>query len=379
MRKRLALAALLLPVLTHPASAGSEVLWTIPVEADSSAQGLWVPDGAMMVDGRLVVLGREGQKVLLMVEDETGVLTEWTALPLEGSLVNITADPANGLWLTGHTRDGTGAEGPFRDAAILRLNRNGVIAWGRVFGEPNEYWSIEDAAVPPTGGIVISGNFGEDQSFVARVDVSGEWLWHKTFGLPKGTRVAVNDNGDVLVAGFESNGGAAGGTGYAEHGTLWVFSEDGDLRSKTTIRPEINSAAESSAGVLALALDARETDIATAWNGVDAGPVIINRFAPDGAALSAIEGLPIGPDCAPSLAGDSGRLWLGCATEGAVNVYEIDRETGAYGVLTAAAPECQGQPNAILEMTPTLQGLLVFGHPADNAAGGCAWLMRLTP
>ena len=379
-------AALVIGAVPFAASAESELLWSIPVPPDPSGQGFWIPDGTMLTDGRVVLLGRQGQRVSLTVEEETGTLAPWIDIPLEGSLLNVTADPANGLWLTGYTRSGSDAEGIFRDAAIIRLNKNGVIAWARVFGEPNEYWAIEDAAILPSGDLVISGNFYRSESFVARISATGEWLWDKRFGLAKGTRVGVNENGDIFVVGFSSNAGDLDRLRYFEHGTVWIFSEDGDLRAETVFRPNINRAVESYFGKVALDVGERETFVATGWDGPDLAPVTIGRIAPDGEAIGELvlrgemASLQGGPSCDPALASTPETLWLGCATEGEVRVYQIDRGTGGYDILTAAIPECHSSRVASLELAPSPEGLLVFGRRAGfSASGGCAWLMRLTP
>jgi hypothetical protein len=389
MRKPLTFLALLSAAVfgaALPARAASELLWSIPVPADPSGEGFWVPDATMLQDGRAVVLGREGQKVSLMVEEETGALTDFFDIPLEGSLTNVIADPANGLWLTGYTRSGSDAEGIFRDAAVIRMTKNGVIAWARVFGEENEYWAIEDAAVLPSGDLVISGNFYRSESFVARISVSGEWLWDKRFGVAKGTRVGVNENGDIFVVGFASNATDLNRSRYFEHGTIWLFSEDGDLRKETAFRPNINRALESYFGKLAIEVDERETYVATGWNGPDLAPITIGRIAPDGEAIGELAlrgevgGSMGGPSCDPTLASTPERLWLGCAAEGEIRVYEIDRSNGSYSILTAALPECHQSGTAELALSPSPDGLLVLGRRTGySASGGCAWLMRLTP
>lgn len=369
-----------------PAAAESELLWSVPIPADDSGQGFWVPDGTMLDDGRVVLLGRTGEKVSLMVEDQTGTLTPWFDIPLEGSLTNVTADPASGLWLTGYTRGGSDAEGIFRDAAIIRMNKSGVIAWGRVFGGENEYWAIEDAAVLPSGDLVISGNFFRSESFVARISASGEWLWDKRFGLAKGTRVGVNENGDIFVVGFASNATDLNRTRYFEHGTVWVFSEDGDLRAETAFRPNINRALESYFGKLAIEVTESETFVATGWNGPDLAPVTIGRIAPDGEAIGELTlrdevGNSMGgPSCEPSMTSTAEMLWLGCATEGEIRVYAIDRSNGGYDILTAPIPECHQSGTAELALSPSPEGVLVLGRRTGySASGGCVWLMRFTP
>jgi hypothetical protein len=380
------MSSLLIAAGAPARAAESELLWSVPVAADPSGQGFWVPDATTLADGRIALVGLTGQRVSVMVEDETGMIGEWADLPLEGMLLNVTADPAAGLWLTGYTRSGSGDQGIFRDAAIIRLNKNGVIAWGRVFGDENEYWAIEDAAVLPSGDLVVSGNYARRESFVARVSVAGEWLWDKRFGVGKGTRIGVNDNGDIIVAGFSDNNDDPNRVRYSESGTLWTFSEDGDLRGETVFRADLNGAPESFFGRLAMAVDAHETFVATGWNGPDIAPVAVTRLTPEGEAIGELvlareSGNAMGgPSCVPSLAATPTLLWLGCATEGEVRLYRVQRTDGQYSILEAPIPECHRSGSAELVLQPEGDNVLVLGRRAGySTSGGCAWLMRVTP
>ncbi|MDI1432639.1 hypothetical protein [Polyangium sorediatum] len=138
----------------------------------------------------------------------------------------IAVDSADDVLLTGHfkgTMDFGG--GPVTSAGdwdiyVVKLDGNGNQVWSKRFGDP-DLQSATAMAVDGAGNIVIAGsfygtvdfggmtltvggtqNFPDEDSFVAKLDASGNHLWSRRFaGHLEGIKPAVDDNGNVLLTG----------------------------------------------------------------------------------------------------------------------------------------------------------------------------------
>ena len=114
----------------------------------------------------------------------------------------------------------------FIDALTLKLDSAGTTTWARNYGGLTEgSASINAAAVDASGNEYISGHFdtvtytlggvtltriGAQDSFVAKLDVSGNVVWARNFGgsgaTAFGYAIAVDGSGNVYLGGYFYNG-----------------------------------------------------------------------------------------------------------------------------------------------------------------------------
>ncbi len=144
----------------------------------------------------------------------------------QGDFLNTISQTSDGGYiLAGNTM--SWAAGPYDtgpDASVnmwvLRLDSGGNYVWGRVFGDDGlEPDGGSSAQQTPDGGFIVSGmtrSFGNGQlstpteydTWVLKLNASGDILWEKTYGGPdedgtcrKGTALRQTPDGGYVVAG----------------------------------------------------------------------------------------------------------------------------------------------------------------------------------
>ncbi len=150
----------------------------------------------------------------------------------------IDVDSANNTYLVGDVIGSVfGTSAGSRDAALIRLNPDGSVAWARQLGTSGSDQAY-DLAVDHNGNIYITGsvrgnldgiNAGFDDVFVARYSSGGTLDWARQFGtsgIDFGNAIDVDANGFIYLAGYtEGNltGIAKGGGDFF----ITQFSSDG--------------------------------------------------------------------------------------------------------------------------------------------------------
>lgn len=152
--------------------------------------------------------------------------------------------PGAGYLVVGNTSstdgDVSGNHGS-TDIWVTKLNSNGIMQWAKALGgSGNDFYSAELAYAPDGGCFVASqctstdgdatGNHGNGDLLMVKLDVNGNKVWSRMFGSPSAggyePEVVVNPDGSCIAATYESgNGGDVSGV----HGgsDIWVFKIDG--------------------------------------------------------------------------------------------------------------------------------------------------------
>ncbi|MBN8680354.1 MAG: T9SS type A sorting domain-containing protein [Chitinophagales bacterium] len=228
------ISKLLLFCLLVPACALSQptIEWTKAIggtSADEIHAIQLIPNGHCMVVG--FGLSNNGDFL-----GKYGVNDIWLAkLDASGNLVwkqnygGLNDDRAYGLkstsdggWIVaGKTRsnsvDVSGNHGDF-DAWVVRLDSLGNIIWQKCLGGSgaDEAWNVVQA---PDGGFVVVGttnstdgditvNYGIDDVWVAKLDATGNLLWQRSFGgseSDEGRAISNTDDGGFIIAGRTSS------------------------------------------------------------------------------------------------------------------------------------------------------------------------------
>jgi hypothetical protein len=101
----------------------------------------------------------------------------------EDGIFQIKAIPDGSLFATGYSDVG-GSVG--FDLRVLKINKNGVLIWERIFGK-----SAFDSgtAIEPTSdggcmvaGITTEGGYKDDQAWILRLNPKGDIVWQRTIG-----------------------------------------------------------------------------------------------------------------------------------------------------------------------------------------------------
>jgi hypothetical protein len=152
-----------------------------------------------------------------------------------------------GYIVAGYTRsndgDVSGNHGG-ADAWVVKLNSDGTIAWQKTLGG-SSYDEAHSIVQTSDGGYIVagytrsndgdvSGNHGEEDAWVVKLDSEGNIEWQKTFGgssYDEANSIVQTSDGGYIVAGYtkSSNGDVAyGGSTY--HGGIqedvWVIKLD---------------------------------------------------------------------------------------------------------------------------------------------------------
>jgi len=146
----------------------------------------------------------------------------------------VSIDPAGNIWVTGFTvppidfGGGSRTSGSKNDVFVLKLNPNGAHLFSQVYGFFES--DIGDEIVATADGVYLSGrhlyyiDLGGDALvgpgfYLAKLDLSGQHVWSKSFGLeqadavvPHWSQLAISAQGRiVMTAGFTGTIDLGGG------------------------------------------------------------------------------------------------------------------------------------------------------------------------
>ena len=86
-------------------------------------------------------------------------------------------------------------------ASIFELNNKAQITWNKIYGDELKHGMSKIAV---SSGICLGGSTPDEDFWIAKVDLNGEFLWNGTFGTPTRERVggiAATTEGDCILAG----------------------------------------------------------------------------------------------------------------------------------------------------------------------------------
>lgn len=406
-----------------PASlpAQLEIIWSTPITTEMTPQGTFgrseglvldavamAPDGTAILLGAVIggqrpgrVLLRDAEKagpdaavpLALSKPDSPGPLSIWSWLPAEPkpnhspAVLSLALGAGGETWLSGFSNSYMGmASDVHRDAYLAKLDGAGKLVWERSYGT-GRWLAIGSMAPTATGGVVGVGR-GLDVSWLAKIAADGTLLMERGFGNGKGAVVVPLRDGRFLLAGFTAEGRAAM---YQDDFSTWVLDEAGDLHGPTPVREALNRAGGSYYGHVAASAAADGAYVASNWSDTSRPQAVeVARVGPDGALLwrHALPGTISATDaraiyfntCNPALATlADGAALVACALNGQIQLYRLDRDTGAQKAVRLTLPECQrDHPAALFLMTRRVATVLLGGsRPGNNVAGNCSWLGRL--
>lgn len=214
------------------ANAGSALEDVFVRAIDSDGTALWTRqfgssgqdfgwDVAVAPDGTVVVAARlNGAGVVRKFEDDGS--DAWTHTITDMSdAYDVSVDPTGHILVSGSTRGSLASPNAGEeDAFVRKLDADGAEVWTRQYGDAG--WDVAlDVAVDAQGNVAVVGSteisdYGETNVLVWMMDADGNELWDRSFGSgdpAEGTAVAMDPDGDVLVAGaaIGSVGGDAPG------------------------------------------------------------------------------------------------------------------------------------------------------------------------
>ena len=421
--------ALSLLVVTRPGYADTpaslparlEIIWSTPITTEITAQGGFgrseglvldaaavAPDGTAIFLGAIIggqrpgrVLLRDAEKagpdaavpLVLSKPDLPGPLSIWRWLPTEpkpnrsSAVLSLAISAGGETWLGGFSNSYMGvASDVHRDAYLAKLDGAGKLVWGRSYGTGG-WLAIGSMAPTATGGVVGVGR-GLDASWLAKVAADGTLLMERGFGNGKGAVVVPLRDGRFLLAGYTAEGRAAT---YQDDFSTWVLDEVGDLHGPTRVREALNRASAYNYGHVAASAAADGAYLASSWSDTSHPRAVeVARVGPDGALLwrhalpdtvSAKDARTIHVNtCNPALATlADGDALVACALNGQIQLYRLDRDTGAQTAVRLPSPECQRDHPAALFLMVRRDGAVLLGgsRPENKVAGNCSWLGRL--
>ena len=155
---------------------------------------------------------------------------------------SIIASADGGYLMTGYTlsNDGdvSGNHGDY-DVWVVKLSGGGDLLWQKAMG--GSWEDIGSAITPVQDGYVIaartasndgdiSGNLGEGDAWIIKIDATGNLVWQKTYGGSKGDggrSIIATSFGNYVMAGYtSSNDGDAIGNHGAEDAWVFTFLSD---------------------------------------------------------------------------------------------------------------------------------------------------------
>ncbi|HSA33280.1 MAG TPA: hypothetical protein P5077_06090 [bacterium] len=162
----------------------------------------------------------------------------------------ITRIPTGELLVAGVTGIDAGELPTVGDAVVVTFSPDGAVIKESIWGSDGTDVALA-IAVASDGSRYVTGYTtgtmegqtagGGEDLFVTKLDVEGAPLWHRQFGLDyddRGTAIAVDSKGAVLVTGYRTMGGSYGEVRQA---VLLGFSTDGEEKF-TTIQPDKTAA-----------------------------------------------------------------------------------------------------------------------------------------
>lgn len=424
--------ALSLLVATRPGRADTpaslparlEVIWSTPIIVRTTPQNTFGPsEGLVLRAGAVAADGRDGAAVFLgsvlggqrlgsvLLSDAEKVGPD-AAVPLVSPAPNLPSSWSIGAWFfrkQNSNRDpvivslalgadeGTwlgGFSGVFMDSAsdvyrnayLAKLDGAGKLRWERSYGEGRSL-SIESIAPDAAGGAVGVGRGMSRSSWLGKVGPDGTLLVERRFGNGKGAVVVPLCDGRFLIAGYITEGQ---GATYQDDLSTWVLDEAGELHGPTRVREALSQSMYSYFGKVAASAVADGAYVASNWSD-DVRPqaVEVARVGPGGALLwrqtlpnTIAKGIRMiyFDTCNPALATlADGDALVACALNGQIQLYRLDRDTGAQKVVRLPLPECQRDHPAALFLIARRDGRVLLGgsRPGNNVGGNCSWLGRL--
>jgi hypothetical protein len=122
-----------------------------------------------------------------------------------------------------------------QDVWVIKLTSTGNFLWQKLLGGSNADEAHSIIATSDGGSIMaglsrsnngdVSGNHGDADCWIVKLNTSGDITWQKSFGgtgFEYGSSIAATSDGGFIVAGYtESNNGDI--SGYHGGGDAWVF------------------------------------------------------------------------------------------------------------------------------------------------------------
>ena len=167
----------------------------------------------------------------------------WGGPDRDGALGVAFTPGDNSVYVTGGTRSvDPGGE----DAFLLKYNTAGDLLWQRTYGRPSDQsvtlaeTGVDVAVAPDNTGVLIAGNFGDGNIFLAKFSHEGALLWDRTWGGNNegASALAIAPNGTIYVAGSTRSFDAGQGDAF-----LLSFTADGTLNWQRTWGGEFFDAA----------------------------------------------------------------------------------------------------------------------------------------
>lgn len=234
--------------------SGRDVLNYMILTPDS---GFLITGGSTSIDGN--VSGNHGFFDCWMVKlDRDGNLQWEKSLGSMGSDIGACVKPTNdGGYIVGATTDLTGGDVQcnlhgFIDSWIIKLDVTGNVKWQRCYGGtqgegPKEILQTYDggyifAGSTKSNDCDVSGNHGENDIWVVKIDSMGSLQWQRCYGGSKddvANFIRENANGSFIIGGytFSNDGDVTGNHSYPTTNDAWLLriSPIGDVLWKQCI------------------------------------------------------------------------------------------------------------------------------------------------
>lgn len=281
------------------ALGGSGLDWAISVQGTIDG-GIIVVGYTESTDGD--VSGYHGNRDAWVVKLNNAGTMEWQKA-LGGSAPDqayaLTVDPDGGIVVGGHTMsndgDVSGNDG-YQDAWVVKLDGEGSLQWQVPLGGVSEDRAY---AVQRTsdGGIVfsgytssndgdVSGNHGQDDVWVAKLDEAGTIQWQKALGglyADYGRAIVQTPDGGFFVAGYSGSNNA---DVCCNHGgdDVWVvkLNADGQVAVADRTTQVLKVLPNPSRGMIQLECSGCPDDVRFTVNDALGRTVLRDRFSAPG-------------------------------------------------------------------------------------------------
>ncbi|MFA6336440.1 MAG: hypothetical protein WCX23_00500 [Candidatus Paceibacterota bacterium] len=166
-------------------------------------------------DGGYVLAGKSAFDGFLVIKLDSSGNVSWSKFfNGDGMTYSIRQTSDGGYVLAGYTDDyGAGDS----DLIVIKLDSSGNVSWSKIIGGPGSD-NVFSAQQTSDGGYVLAGETssygaGGSDSFIIKLDSSGNVSWSKTFGGPGSEAISSiqqTSDGGYIAAGYTNSYGAGG-------------------------------------------------------------------------------------------------------------------------------------------------------------------------
>jgi hypothetical protein len=329
----------------------------VSVFPGGNSTGSVIYDVITSPNGTVFALAKSRSKQLIWSGlNESGPGQE-LALKISGNATKIALGPDASIWLVGNKTDRILKAFKLilhANVYLGHFDQSGKVLMEKIYDDlPNSYvWGI--ASLPPKNLVMVGRDRGVvDKTYriwLRKIAPDGKVIWERTIsrsysaGYHLHSIVATLSDGTISVATPEAD--YVNGHFFREHLVLLLYAEDGTLIRRMRIRESLHPTRPSRVNSDTVAMVTNGNNIyvmsnAKRYLGRVTHQTEITKIAA-ASGISWTTTLPSAGDCEASLGTKpNGGLLVGCVYEHAINLYDLNEQTGQATRTRIAVPACE--------------------------------------